>query len=206
MKKLITIFALAALALSACSSEKAAKMADNVNKKAEKTKDQAVENTKESANETAEETKKEAMTVDVVDTLAKEGHFTTLISALNAAGLAEQLKGDGPFTLMAPNDAAFQKLPAGTVEAWLKPENKDKLAAVLKYHVVPGKHMAADMKTMEVDTLNGAKAKVTAKDDGTVLFSNAKVIQTDIEATNGVVHVIDTVVMPPQKKDATAQK
>jgi len=134
---------------------------------------------------------------DIVDTAVAAGQFNTLAAALTAAGLVETLKGPGPFTVFAPTDAAFAALPAGTVETLLKPENKDQLTAVLTYHVVPGKVMAADVvKITEAKTVNGAV--VTVKVDGeTVMINDAKVTTADIEASNGVIHVIDKVILPP---------
>jgi uncharacterized surface protein with fasciclin (FAS1) repeats len=136
---------------------------------------------------------------DIVDTAVGAGDFGTLVAAVKAAGLVETLKGPGPFTVFAPTDAAFAKLPPGTVESLLKPENKDKLVAVLTYHVVPGKVMAADVvKLTEAPTVQGAKAKVKVE-NGAVMIDNAKVVKTDIETSNGVIHVIDAVILPPQK-------
>jgi len=136
---------------------------------------------------------------DVVDTAVAAGSFNTLVAAVKAAGLVETLKGPGPFTVFAPTDEAFAKLPAGTVESLLKPENKDQLVAVLTYHVVPGKVKAADVvKLTEATTVQGSKAKVTVK-DGTVLIDGAKVVKADIETSNGVIHVIDAVILPPKK-------
>ena len=135
---------------------------------------------------------------DIVDTAVATGSFKTLAAALKAADLVDTLKGEGPFTVLAPTDEAFAKLPEGTVETLLKPENKDKLVAILKYHVIPGKAMAADVVKLdgqEVKTVQGEKAKVAVK-DGTVTVDGAKVIKTDIDATNGVIHVIDTVILP----------
>jgi len=135
---------------------------------------------------------------DIVDTAVAAGQFKTLAAALKAADLIDTLKGPGPFTVFAPTDAAFAQLPPGTVETLLKPENKEKLVAILKYHVIPGKAMAADVVKLdgqEVKTVQGEKAKVAVK-DGTVTVDGAKVIKTDIEATNGVIHVIDTVILP----------
>lgn len=134
---------------------------------------------------------------DVVDTAVAAGQFKTLAAALEAAGLIDALKGDGPFTVFAPTDEAFAKLPAGTVEALLKPENKDKLKAVLLYHVVPGSMMAQQVTKLDgrsVKTLQGNSIKV--KTSHGVQVDNAKVTQTDIKASNGVIHVIDTVLMP----------
>jgi len=133
---------------------------------------------------------------DIVDTAVGAGSFKTLVAAVQAAGLVETLKGAGPFTVFAPTDEAFAKLPAGTVESLLKPENKEKLVAVLTYHVVPGKVMAADVvKLTEAPTVQGSKAKVKVA-DGTVMIDNAKVVKTDIETSNGVIHVIDAVILP----------
>ena len=137
---------------------------------------------------------------DIVDTAVGAGSFKTLVAAVQAAGLVETLKGAGPFTVFAPTDEAFAKLPAGTVESLLKPENKEKLVAVLTYHVVPGKVMAADVvKLTEAPTVQGSKAKVKVV-DGTVMIDAAKVVKTDIETSNGVIHVIDAVILPPAGK------
>jgi len=134
---------------------------------------------------------------DIVDTAVSAGQFKTLAAALGAAGLVDTLKGPGPFTVFAPTDEAFAKLPAGTVESLLKPENKDKLAAILTYHVVPGEVMAADVvKLEEANTVNGKMLKVTTSGGG-VMINDAKVTAADIPASNGVIHVIDTVVLPP---------
>lgn len=139
-----------------------------------------------------------AAEMDIIDTAVEAGQFTTLAAALGAAGLVETLKGPGPFTVFAPTDAAFAKLPAGTVENLLKPENKDQLAAILTYHVVPGTVMAADVvKVDEAETVNGQMLDVTVSGDQ-VMVNDATVTATDIAATNGVIHVIDTVVMPPE--------
>lgn len=134
---------------------------------------------------------------NIVDTAVSAGQFETLAAALGAAGLVDTLKGDGPFTVFAPTDAAFAKLPEGTIETLLKPENKDKLTAVLTYHVVSGKVMAADVvKISEADTVNGAEIDVAVK-DGAVMINNATVTAADVGASNGVIHVIDTVLLPP---------
>ena len=138
---------------------------------------------------------------DIVDTAAGAENFKTLVAAVKAAGLVETLKGDGPFTVLAPTDEAFAKLPEGTVESLLKPENKDKLVAILTYHVIPGKAMAADVVKLDgksVKTVEGSKIKVTV-DGSDVKVNNAKVIKTDINCSNGVIHVIDTVILPPAK-------
>ncbi len=135
---------------------------------------------------------------NIVDVAAGAGSFETLVAAVKAADLVDTLKGDGPFTVFAPTDEAFAKLPAGTVESLLKPENKDQLVAILTYHVIPGKVKAADVKTMKAKTVNGAKAKLKVADSG-VTINKANVVKTDIEASNGVIHVIDTVIIPPAK-------
>lgn len=128
---------------------------------------------------------------DIVDVAVKAGNFTTLAAALKAAGLVETLKGDGPFTVFAPTDEAFAKLPAGTVENLLKPENKEKLVAILTYHVVPGKVMAGDLlSTTSAKTVNGQKAMIGLR------VGDANVIKADIKASNGVIHVIDSVMLP----------
>lgn len=131
---------------------------------------------------------------DIVDTAVSAKGFSTLVAAAKAAGLVEALKGDGPFTVFAPTDEAFKKLPAGTVETLLKPENKDKLASILKFHVVSGKIMAGDvLKALEVDTLQGSKAKIG------LTIGGANVIKADIKCSNGVIHVIDQVIQPASK-------
>jgi uncharacterized surface protein with fasciclin (FAS1) repeats len=132
---------------------------------------------------------------DIVTVASEAGSFKTLVAAVKAAGLADTLKGAGPFTVFAPTDEAFAKLPAGTVENLLKPENKAKLAAILTYHVLPGKVMAADVKTMSAKTVNGQSADVKVS-GGSVTIDSANVVKTDIAASNGVIHVIDTVIMP----------
>ena len=133
---------------------------------------------------------------DIVDTAASAGQFETLVAAVKAAGLVETLKGDGPFTVFAPTDEAFAKLPEGTVENLLKPENKDQLVAVLTYHVVPGKIMSSDIagQKAQVATVEGSELSVDATSG--VMVDNAMVVNADIEASNGVIHVIDTVVLP----------
>ena len=133
---------------------------------------------------------------DIVDTAVAAGQFKTLAAALTAAGLVDTLKGPGPFTVFAPTDAAFAKLPAGTLDTLLKPESKAKLTAILTYHVVAGKVMAADVvKLKEAKTVNGKmlQVKVNGSD---VMINDAKVTATDIAASNGVIHVIDSVVLP----------
>ncbi len=133
---------------------------------------------------------------DIVDTAVAAGSFTTLVAAVQAAGLVDTLKGAGPFTVFAPSDDAFAKLPAGTVAELVKPENKAKLAGILTFHVMAGKVMAADVagKTLSPASVHGENLHV----DGTngVTINGAKVVSADIECTNGVIHVIDTVIMP----------
>lgn len=138
---------------------------------------------------------KPAVKGDIVAVASGAGSFNTLVAAVKAAGLVETLQGPGPFTVFAPTDEAFAKLPKGTVEELLKPENKAKLAAILTYHVVPGKVMAADVKTMKAKTANGKELSIKVT-DGAVTVDNAKVVKTDVAALNGVIHVIDTVVLP----------
>jgi uncharacterized surface protein with fasciclin (FAS1) repeats len=133
---------------------------------------------------------------DIVDTAVSAGSFKTLTTALQAAGLVDTLKGKGPFTVFAPTDEAFAKLPAGTVEELLKPENKDKLVAILTYHVVPGKVLAAQVTTLtSAKTVNGQSLAISVN-DGAVMVDNAKVVKADILCSNGVIHVIDSVVLP----------
>jgi uncharacterized surface protein with fasciclin (FAS1) repeats len=136
-----------------------------------------------------------AQAADIVDTAVGAGSFKTLVAAVTAAGLVETLKGPGPFTVFAPTDEAFAALPAGTVEDLLKPENKDKLVAVLTYHVVPGKVMSTDLKdnTMAKTAQGG---EVTIDLDNGATINGAKVVTADIVADNGVIHVIDTVLLP----------
>lgn len=137
-----------------------------------------------------------AHAADIVDTAVSAGQFTTLVSAVKAAGLVDTLKGPGPFTVFAPTDAAFAKLPAGTLESLLLPENKDKLVAILTYHVVPGKVMSTDIagKATMVETVQGQKLSIDARQG--VKVDQASVTAADIAASNGVIHVIDTVVLP----------
>lgn len=133
---------------------------------------------------------------DIVDTAVENGSFGTLVAAVQAAGLVDTLKGDGPFTVFAPTDEAFAKLPEGTVESLLEPGNKDKLTAILTYHVVPAKVMAADVVNVsEAPTVNGKTAPVSVE-NGVVTVAGATVTATDIECTNGVIHVIDSVMLP----------
>ncbi len=136
-----------------------------------------------------------ARAADIVDTAVSAGSFNTLVAAVQAAGLVETLKGEGPFTVFAPTDEAFAALPAGTVEDLLKPENKDKLTAILTYHVIAGKVMSTDLKDdMMATTVQGGEVKIDL--DNGPMVNDAKVVSADIAADNGVIHVIDKVIMP----------
>lgn len=135
-------------------------------------------------------------TRDIVDTAVAAGSFKTLAAALQAAGLVDTLKGKGPFTVFAPTDEAFGKLPTGTLKDLLKPENKAKLTAILTYHVVPGKVVAKDVVNLsEAKTVQGSSAKITVS-DGAVKVDDANLVKTDIVCANGVIHVIDAVILP----------
>jgi uncharacterized surface protein with fasciclin (FAS1) repeats len=139
----------------------------------------------------------DAKMVDIVDTAVAAGSFKTLAAALTAAGLVDTLKGPGPFTVFAPTDEAFAKLPKGTLEDLLKPENKEKLAGILKYHVVSGKVAAADVvKLKTAKTVNGKDVAIEVKGADVMLNATTKVTKTDIMASNGIIHVIDTVLLP----------
>ena len=132
---------------------------------------------------------------DIVDTASAAGGFTTLLTAAEAAGLVDTLKGEGPYTVFAPTDEAFAALPAGTVESLLEPENKEKLTQILTYHVIPAKVMSTDLSDgMAADTVGGSA--VTIGTDGGVMVNDANVVSADIEASNGVIHVIDKVLIP----------
>ncbi len=136
---------------------------------------------------------------DIVTTALAAGQFKTLVAAVQAAGLESTLRGAGPFTVFAPTDAAFAALPPGTVADLLKPENKAKLASILTYHVLSGKVPASAVagKTTEVATVQGKTVKVIGASDGTVTVNGAKVVAADVNASNGVIHVIDKVILPP---------
>ncbi|CUH79949.1 fasciclin domain-containing protein [Tropicibacter naphthalenivorans] len=135
--------------------------------------------------------------MDIVDTAKGAGQFETLLAAATAAGLVDTLKGEGPFTVFAPTDEAFAALPEGTVENLLKPENKDQLTQILTYHVIPGKVMSTDLADdMKAATVEGSE--ITIDLDNGVMVDNASVVTADIEASNGVIHVIDGVIMPAQ--------
>lgn len=137
-------------------------------------------------------------TMDIVDTAVSAGSFETLVAAVTAAGLVETLKGDGPFTVFAPTDEAFAALPEGTVANLLKPENLDQLVAVLTYHVVPGKVLSADVVGLSsAKTVQGESLSIAVK-DGKVMIDDAQVVTADIETTNGVIHVINQVILPGQ--------
>jgi transforming growth factor-beta-induced protein len=144
----------------------------------------------------------EPMLKNIVDTAVADGRFTTLVAALQAAGLVETLKGEGPFTVFAPTDDAFAKLPAGTLDELLKPESKQALTDILLYHVVSGKVMAADVVNLESATTVLGKDIAIKVDMGNVYINDAKVIITDIETSNGVIHVIDSVILPPAEEAA----
>ncbi|MGE0552266.1 MAG: fasciclin domain-containing protein [Gemmatimonadales bacterium] len=134
----------------------------------------------------------------IVDIAASAGSFNTLVAALKAADLVSTLQGDGPFTVFAPTDDAFAKLPAGTVESLLKPENRDKLRAILTYHVVSGKVMAKDVAGLKsAKTVQGQSAKIAVM-NGKPMIDGAHIVKTDIAASNGVIHVIDAVILPPE--------
>jgi len=139
-------------------------------------------------------------TKTIVETAIGNGSFNTLVAAVKAADLVATLSGEGPFTVMAPTDAAFAKLPAGTVESLVKPENKAKLASILTYHVVAGSVPAATVVTLkEASTVNGSKITIEVKDGSVFLNGDTKVIITDVHCSNGIIHAIDTVLMPPSK-------
>ena len=134
--------------------------------------------------------------MDIVDTAVSAKSFNTLVAALKAADLVDVLRGDGPFTVFAPTDDAFAKLPEGTLESLLKPENKAKLQSILTYHVLPGRYRAADVVKMNsAKTVNGQSFEIS-NSYGKVMVDNARIIKTDINASNGVIHVIDTVILP----------
>ncbi|MEZ8611335.1 fasciclin domain-containing protein [Vibrio sp. 10N.222.51.C8] len=136
------------------------------------------------------------MKKDIVDVAAENGSFNTLVAAVKAAGLVETLKGGGPFTVFAPTDEAFAALPEGTVDMLLKPENKDKLIAVLTYHVVPGKIMASEVMKLDSAVTVQGEAVMVGIDHGNVMINKAQVVMADVEASNGVIHVIDAVLLP----------
>ncbi len=180
----------AALTLGACSSSS----------KSSATSDTTATT---AANAMTDTTGSAASAQTIVDIASSNPDFSTLVSAVKAAGLGSTLSGTGPFTVFAPTNEAFAKLPAATLQDLLKPENKQKLADILTYHVVAGKVMAADVKPGKVKTVNGAEFTVSV-DGGSVYITDgqgnkAKVVKTDITGSNGVIHVIDTVLLPPQQ-------
>jgi len=133
---------------------------------------------------------------DIVDTAVSNGNFTTLAAALQAGGLVDTLKSEGPYTVFAPTDEAFAKLPDGTVEMLLLPENKDQLVAILTYHVVPGKVNAAEVVNLDsAATANGSNVAISVREEA-VYINDSRVVMADIEASNGVIHVVDTVILP----------
>ena len=142
---------------------------------------------------------------DIIDTAVAAGNFKTLAAALKAAGLVDTLKGKGPFTVFAPTDKAFSELPKGTVESLLKPENKDQLTKILTYHVVAGKVESTDIEPGKVETVASEKVRLKLK-DGQVFINKANVIKADIGAANGVIHVIDKVLIPKNKTKKTSTK
>ncbi len=142
---------------------------------------------------------------NIVELAQSQEDLSTLVEAVKAAGLVETLQGDGPFTVFAPTNAAFEALPEGTLETLLKPENKDQLTAVLTYHVVSGETASTDLSDgMQVATVEGSDAEVTLQ-DGAAMIEGAKVVMADVKASNGVVHVIDAVILPPSMRTTTAQ-
>lgn len=139
---------------------------------------------------------KDGMPGTIVDVAVGAGSFKTLVAAVQAAGLVETLQGEGPFTVFAPTDEAFAKLPEGTIDSLLKPENKDELVRILTYHVVPGKVMSGDVIELDTaKTVEGQTVNIATK-DGKVMIDDAQVVKADVEASNGVIHVIDTVILP----------
>jgi uncharacterized surface protein with fasciclin (FAS1) repeats len=148
----------------------------------------------------------EVMAIDIVDTAVADGRFTTLVAAVEAAALVDTLKSEGPFTVFAPTDDAFAALPEGTVESLLLPENKQALTDILLYHVVSGKVMAADVVELESATTVLGKDVAVKVEDGKVFINEAEVIITDIETSNGVIHVIESVILPPSEDDAMMEK
>ncbi len=179
----VALVTVAALALGACSSSTSSDKSDK--KPAESTSTTAPA----------------APAQTIVEIAAGNPDFSTLVAAVKAAGLAETLSGEGPYTVFAPTNAAFAKLPAGTVESLLLPENKQKLADILTYHVVAAKVLAADVKPGPVTTVNGADFTISVENGDVIITDGqggkAKVVKTDIEASNGVIHVIDAVLLPP---------
>ena len=182
MIRLRTTFALAAIPLAACSSD------DTTSDGNPPESGQPQGGSGQTAPQTA--------TADIVQTASEAGQFTTLIAAVQAAGLEDTLRGPGPFTVFAPTDEAFAKLPAGTLDTLLKPENREQLASILTYHVIAGKVPSSEaVKLTSAKTVNGKELKLDAS-SGSLKVDNATVAKADIEASNGIIHVIDTVVLP----------
>ena len=202
MKKLLTVpaFLVASLLLAACAPAAAPAPAPA----AEMTEAPAEEAAAEATEAPAEEAAAEGELQDIVDTAVGAGSFGTLVAAVQAAGLAETLKGEGPFTVFAPSEEAFAALPEGTLEALLA-DPQGQLTQILLYHVVPGKVMAADVTDgLEAATAQGSPVSFSVA-DGKVMINDANIIATDVEATNGVIHVIDRVILPPAEEAATEE-
>lgn len=142
---------------------------------------------------------------DIVEIASGAEDFATLVAAIEAAGLTETLKGDGPFTVFAPSNTAFEALPEEILLKLMEPENKEELRSILMYHVIPSKTMAADIAPMKVATAGGAEVTVTL-DGETIMIDGAKVVKTDVVASNGVIHVIDKVLMPPMEEEAAEEE
>ena len=191
----LALVAVAGLTVAACSDD------DSSNASAsEATEDTATSTTAADDDMQSDTAGEPATDTTIVDIAASNPDFSTLVTAVQAAGLTETLAGPGPYTVFAPTNDAFAKLPAGTVETLLEPANKDQLTSILTYHVVPAAVMAADVTAGDVTTVNGATFSVST--DGGVVISDgqggtANVVQTDIVASNGVIHVIDAVLLPP---------
>jgi uncharacterized surface protein with fasciclin (FAS1) repeats len=191
----LALVAVAGLTVAACSDDDSSDASAS-----EETETTAPTTTAANESEQSDPADEPAADATIVDIAASNPDFSTLVTAVEAAGLAETLAGSGPFTVFAPTNDAFAKLPAGTVETLLDPANKDQLTSILTYHVVPAEVMAADVTAGEVTTVNGAAFGVST--DGGVVISDgqggtANVVQTDIVASNGVIHVIDAVLLPP---------
>jgi len=195
--KISKLLIIPAFALAACSSEKTAsngmESAKNEGKKMAASQP-AGDDMKKMADEG-----KAAMGGDIIAVATGAGQFKTLAKALGAAGLVDTLKGEGPFTVFAPTDAAFAKLPEGTLKSLLEPENKEKLKTILTYHVVPGKVPASKVTGMSsAKTVAGPEIAIAVEDGKVMLNDSATVVKTDVEASNGVIHVIDSVILPPE--------
>jgi uncharacterized surface protein with fasciclin (FAS1) repeats len=191
----LALVAVAGLTVAACSDDDSSDASAS-----EATEDTATSSTAADDDMQSDTAGEPATDTTIVDIAASNPDFSTLVTAVQAAGLAETLAGPGPYTVFAPTNDAFAKLPAGTVETLLEPANKDQLTSILTYHVVPAEVMAADVTAGDVTTVNGATFSVST--DGGVIISDgqggtANVVQTDIVASNGVIHVIDAVLLPP---------